>query len=48
MKPILFIERKVPSILMLFISLLISITLGVYKFGFDNSPKVTQEYVPGI
>lgn len=46
MKPVLFSETKAPSIFMLFISLLISITLGVYNFGFDNSPHVENQMSP--
>ena len=36
---------KLSSIFMLLLSLLISITLGVYNFGFDNSPKVSESHM---
>jgi hypothetical protein len=42
MKPILFSNRKISSILMLLFSLLISITLGAYNFGIVESTQQKQ------
>ena len=42
MKPVLFSNRKISSILMLLFSLLISITLGAYNFVLFANPEATQ------
>jgi hypothetical protein len=42
MKPVLFSNRKISSILMLLFSLLISITLGAYNFGLFTDPEAMQ------
>jgi hypothetical protein len=42
MKPILFSNRKISSILMLLFSLLISITLGAYNFLLFENQEAMQ------
>jgi hypothetical protein len=48
MKPVLFSNRKISSILMLLFSLLISITLGGYNFGLLTNPETTQGNVDNL